>query len=267
MEMEQYGITAEYIGGSLTYDIAVLKITGSTIYSGSSAIAAEIADREVYAGETAIAIGNPEADGISATVGVVSVDSEYLTMTGADDVTEVTFRVMRIDTAVNSGNSGGGLFNDQGELIGIVNAKIMTDDIENIGYAIPVTIVKYATDNIIRNCEGTENKIIKRCLVGVQLEILESSAYYNETTGFTEIIQVIGIDSVVSGGVADGLLQEGDIVKSFTYNGVTIEVTRIFTIVDYSLNFVSGETLIMTVEREGITQNVSIVLGATTDMQ
>ena len=133
MEMEQYGISAEYIGGSLTYDIAVLKITDSEIYSESIAKKAELADRTVFAGETAIAIGNPEADGISSTVGVVSVDSEYLTMTGADDVTEVTFRVMRIDTAVNSGNSGGGLFNDQGELIGIVNAKIMTDDIENIG--------------------------------------------------------------------------------------------------------------------------------------
>ena len=51
------------------------------------------------------------------TVGIVSVDSEYITMTASDGRTEVSFRVMRVDTAVNSGNSGGGMYDDEGNLI------------------------------------------------------------------------------------------------------------------------------------------------------
>ena len=58
----------------------------------------------------------------------------------ADGKTEVSLRVMRVDTAVNSGNSGGGLYNDEGNLIGIVNAKIVYDGVENIGYAISSSV-------------------------------------------------------------------------------------------------------------------------------
>ena len=88
-------------------------------------------------GSSAIAIGNAQGLGISSTSGVVSVDSEYITMTAADGKTAVAFRVMRVDTAINSGNSGGGMYDDNGNLIGIVNAKIVYDGVENIGYAIP----------------------------------------------------------------------------------------------------------------------------------
>ncbi|MDD4275885.1 MAG: trypsin-like peptidase domain-containing protein, partial [Clostridia bacterium] len=171
MEYEEYKISAIYIGGSLTYDIAVLKIENSTIYTNSDSCATKLENsNNVFAGDTAIAIGNPEAEGISATQGIISVDSEYISMTGADDITEVTFRVMRIDTAVNSGNSGGGLFNEDGELIGIVNAKTIEDTIENIAYAIPSNIAIYAANNIIRN-SSTENTSILRCMLGVTLKI------------------------------------------------------------------------------------------------
>ena len=60
-------------------------------------------------------------------------------------------RVIRVDTAVNPGNSGGGLFNSKGELIGIVNAKIISSDVENIGYAIPSSVAINVADNIINH--------------------------------------------------------------------------------------------------------------------
>ena len=68
-------------------------------------------------GDSAIAIGNAQGYGVSASCGIVSVDSEYITMTAADGRTSVSFRVFRVDTAVNSGNSGGGLFDGQCRLI------------------------------------------------------------------------------------------------------------------------------------------------------
>ena len=69
--------------------------------------------------------------GISVSSGIVCVDSEYITMTAADGKTSVSFRVIRVDSAVNSGNSGGGLFDKDGNLIGIVNAKISSTNVLN----------------------------------------------------------------------------------------------------------------------------------------
>ena len=260
MEYEEYAILATFVGGSLTYDIAVLKIENSELYTNSASHAAELENsNSVYSGDTAIAIGNPEADGISATQGIISVDSEYITMTGADDVTEVTFRVMRIDTAVNSGNSGGGLFNEDGELIGIVNAKTIEDAIENIAYAIPSNIALYAANNIIRNATA-ENTLILRCMLGVTLEISDTIAHYNTETLRTDIIQTLSINSVDETGVAYGVLQAGDILKSFTYNGVTLNISRLFTMVDYSLNFVQNEIVTVSIQRGTETLSLDITL-------
>ena len=122
MEATEYGIDATYVGGSMNYDIALLHVKGSTVLMESCARAADVADSDkVSILDTAIAIGNPEGNGISATVGYVNVDSENILVSFQG--TNVQLRVMRTDAAVNSGNSGGGLFNDKGELIGIVNAK------------------------------------------------------------------------------------------------------------------------------------------------
>ncbi len=115
-----YGVTAEYVGGSMTYDIAVIKITGSEILKNGDFRAVTIANsNEIVPGAGVFAIGNPAAEGIAVTSGIVSKDSEYITMKAADEQTMVTFRCMRVDCAINPGNSGGGLFDLTGNLIAI----------------------------------------------------------------------------------------------------------------------------------------------------
>jgi hypothetical protein len=105
-EIEENAIKATYVGGSLYYDIAVLHIKESEMLMSSNACAVDVADSDnIVVGDSAIAIGNAQGLGISSTAGIVSVDSEYITMTAADGKNEVSFRVMRVDTAINSGNS------------------------------------------------------------------------------------------------------------------------------------------------------------------
>ena len=165
------------MGGSLYYDIAVLRIEDSEILASSSACAVEIADSdEVIVGESAIAIGNAQGYGISVSSGIVSVDSEYITMTAADGRTSVSFRVMRVDTAVNSGNSGGGLFDSTGKLLGIVNAKIVDDGVENIGYAIPSRVVVSIAENVLDYCYGSETERVQRAFIGVTVNAADSKA-------------------------------------------------------------------------------------------
>ncbi|MGI6701239.1 MAG: S1C family serine protease [Christensenellales bacterium] len=262
MSLPQDKIPVQYIGGSMQYDIAVLKINDSDLYKNSSAYPAVIRRGDVYPGTKAIAIGNPQATGISATIGIVSVDSEYIEMTAADNLTKVSFRVVRIDTAVNSGNSGGGLFNGKGELIGIVNAKIILYNIENIAYAIPTDVALNVAENIIRNCEGSENDKVLRCMVGVSLGLEESCAVYNSESGLTDIIQTVSVQSVSEGSIADGHIMVGDIIKSIVYESETVNVTRIYKIVDYSLKFEQGKTFELNILRDGVEMQVTLTLQA-----
>ena len=261
MEYQDYAIGVDYIGGSHIYDIAVLKIENSDMYRDSGAYPITVGDvYDVYAGMKAIAIGNPMADGISATQGIVSVDSEYISMFSINNEM-VTYRTLRIDTAVNSGNSGGGLFNEQGHLMGIVNAKIQAQGVENIGYAIPASIAIAAANNIIRNAgEGSPNTSIIRCMLGVMLAITDTSSYFDPETKRAEIVNIIQVDSVSPDGVAHGHLEVGDTITGFSYNGETRQVKRLFDLVDYSLNFVQNETLTLHIIRDGVALDISMVL-------
>lgn len=243
------GIDVTYVGGSMNYDIAVLKVTDNeTIKNNENISAVTFADSdEITIGETAIAIGNPEAEGISATQGIVSVGSEYIEMTAVDGKTTVEFRSIRVDASVNSGNSGGGLFNDSGELIGVVNAKA-TDD-ENIGYAIPSNIVKYVANKILEYCDGKDNEKISKMLFGITIEGLNSYAYYDAETLSTKIHEDVTVKEITSGSAAENKFMVGDIVKTITVDGVTYDIERNYQFVDITLSFSEGDNVSISVIR------------------
>ena len=140
-----YGVKCDIVGGSIEKDLAVLRAKTSELKNINPDIKAVTLAEDYYVGETAIAIGNPENEGISVTKGVVSVDNEYITL--SIDGTKRAYRSIRMDTALYGGNSGGGLFNAEGKLIGICNAGDSTD--QNINYAIPLDIVKGTVGNIL----------------------------------------------------------------------------------------------------------------------
>ena len=263
---KDYAIKATYIGGSLNYDIAVLKVTDSDILKNSDARAVDVFDsNNLIVGETTLAIGNPQAGGISVTQGVLSVDSEYMTMKGADNVTDVTFRTLRTDTPINEGNSGGGLFNDKGELIGIVNAKIIISSVENIGYAIPSNIATYVADNIIDNCEGKDNTKVKKCMFGIVVEIVGSKAVYDKIEQVTRIVETVKIKEIKDTSLVkgEGLAQVGDTIKYLKINDKTYETTRQFMIIDAMLTVRPGDDLTLVVERDGVEGLIEIKVKAT----
>ncbi|MBE5746243.1 MAG: serine protease [Clostridiales bacterium] len=262
-------IECEYIGGSLNYDIAVLKITNSNVLKQSNAKEVNIASsyktnenntkivNSYVVGQTAIAIGNPEAQGISVTEGVVSVDSEYMQMYGADESTVVTFRTMRIDTAINSGNSGGGLFNEKGELIGIVNAKIVAEDIENIAYAIPRDIVVNVAENLIYN---SSNLKVNRMMLGMSLIGENSIAKFDNETQTTYIYEDVMIESLDEGSIAENLgFKTGDKINSITINDVTYTFNRMYNVIDLSLNIRLNDNITYNLTRNGQMTTLSFV--------
>lgn len=254
-------IKATYVGGSIYYDIAVLRIEDSEMLKESNACQIDISNSDkVVVGDSAIAIGNAQGYGISVSSGIVSVDSEYITMTAADERTEVSFRVMRIDTAVNSGNSGGGLFDCNGNLIGIVNAKIVDESVENIGYAIPSNVAIAIADNIIDYCFGTDTERVQRALLGITVNASDSKAVYDSETGFVTIQETVSVYEISKGSLADGVLQKGDVLLSATLNGQNTNITRQHHIIDMMLDVRIGDVVELDILRFGEKHTVQITI-------
>jgi serine protease Do len=259
-EDEKYAISAEYVGGSEYYDIAVLRAR-DRIFSSGFYSACLLGD-EVSVGQEAIAVGNPRGYGISASLGIVSVESEYITMTSGGPAT----RVIRVDTAVNAGNSGGGLYDSEGKLIGIVNAKIVDESVEGIGYAIPVSVAVGVAENIIENCLGKDSASVKRAMLGVTLDSSGDSASLNEE-GRIEIVETVFVSSVERGSLAQGVLEAGDVLLSATVDGRTVEITRTHHFIDVMLYASVGDELSLTIKRGGdiLTKTVKITADAVSE--
>ena len=260
MELRKYAIPATVLGGSVTFDIAVLKIENSEVLKNSVATAASLANSDdIQVFDTVYAVGNPEANGISGTKGVINVVSEYIDLTGADD-SAIELRVIRTDAAINSGNSGGGLYNENGELIGIVSAKIMGSNIDNMGYAIPSNLVKNLVGNIIDNCNGADSTSVKRALLGIQITAYTTGVSVDEESGQIKRVSVVEISSVFETSVFYGQLMKGDVITSLTVNGVTITPSQIYHVTDHMLTARVGHTVEMTVTRgtEALTVSYNI---------
>ena len=260
-EDEKYAIPAQYVGGSMYYDIAVLYAKDAAFTSGCVS-AVNIADGEVTVGQTAIAVGNPQGYGISASLGIVSVDSEHIVLSEGN----ITTRVIRVDTAVNAGNSGGGLYDGHGELIGIVNAKIVDESVENIGYAIPTAVAISVADNIIDNCLNKANQTVKRVMLGINLNAAAATTVINEDGG-VEIRETVVISGIENGSLAAGVLQKGDILLEASVRDKKVEITRSFHIIDFMLNARAGDTITVTFLRgsERITKTLTVTEGSIYD--
>ena len=252
-EADEYAIPAIYVGGSALYDVAVLRVSESEVLSkalesgAAQAITLGSSDG-VYPGQVGIAIGNPAGYGISVTRGIVSVDSEYISMTAPDNSGNVTYRVIRIDTPINSGNSGGGLYNGNGELIGIVNAKMSSSSVENIGYAIPVAIVRAVADNIIDYCFETECYGVMRSIIGLSVIATDVYTAYDTETGLFIKRETVSIGQITAGGLAAGAgLSVDDVIKTVKIGErAALEITKTYHFVDAMLDARVDDVIVIT---------------------
>lgn len=114
-------------------DIAILKITPQ---SGKPLSVAKLGySRALALGEEVVAIGNPLGElGGTVTNGIISATEREVTVEGN------VMMLLQTNAAINSGNSGGGLFNLAGELVGVVNAKYSASGVEGLGFAIPIDL-------------------------------------------------------------------------------------------------------------------------------
>ena len=238
-------IDATVVGASKDNDIAVIEAT-SDMFLEDTVKAVTVNTTAPVAGQATFAIGTPSLYTFSVTSGIVSVESEYITTAYSANV-----RVYRTDTALNSGNSGGGMFNENGELMGISDAKSSDTTDDNVCYAIPTSLAVSVADNIIENGG-------KRFLLGVKMDLSDIDTFV-DADGIIRTAYTYTVSSVNSGAAATGKIETGDVMVSVAINdeeGVIIDTS--FKAQEYLMNARPGDTIKVTVLRNGETVTVSL---------
>lgn len=222
-------------------DIAVLKIEAQ----GLSPVVIGDSDN-LNVGDEVIAIGNPLGElTFSLTYGMISAKDREVTFSN-----NVTMNLLQTDCAINSGNSGGALFNLYGEVIGITNAKYSGSgtgaSIDNIGFAIPMNSIREIVDSII------ENGYVSKPYIGVSVsDVNERYQLYGLPAG-------AAVEEVVNNSPADEAgLQIGDIIIAV---GET-SITGAQELIDAIGECAPGDELQLTVYRRGGEKTLTVTVG------
>jgi serine protease Do len=174
-------------------------------------------------------------------------------MESSDGKRLVEYRVMRTDAAINHGNSGGALFNAKGELIGITNAKSTAEDVDNMGYALPITQVKFVMQNAMEN-----GGAVKRAMLGIAVATTDSLVSLDKNGELVIEEEITVYEAPSAGASAFGILKTGDILKSATINGVTTPLARRFYLIDLLLQVRLNDSVKLLIERNGVEQEVTV---------
>lgn len=237
---KQYNATL--VGTDPASDIAVIKIDADEELS-----AATVGDSsKLQAGDTAVVIGNPLGTlGGTVTDGIISSPSREMV------INNQSMELIQTNAEINSGNSGGGLFDGNGNLVGIVNAKDSGTTssgtvIEGIGFAIPINSAMKVADELIQY-----GKVIDRATLGVYLQEV-SSNYFNYTPG-------LYITGTANGSGAEKAgLKAYDRIVSADGNEINSQSDLTKVLRDKNV----GDTISLTIERNGKQMDVQVTLGS-----
>ena len=236
--------TATVVGEDSTSDVAVLKIDANGLTP------AVVGDSDTLTvGDNVLAVGNPLGElGGTVTSGIVSALNRSVSIQSSGSVN--TMSLIQMDASVSPGNSGGGLFNMNGELVGVVNAKSSDSDAEGLGFAIPINDAMKVAQDLLEN-----GYVTGRPYMGITY-LAVTDAQTAQQLGVNAY--GIYVADVVKGGPADKAgLKVGDRIVSIDGTEVA-QKTDLGTIIQQHS---AGDTLSITVARGGQMQTVSLTLG------
>jgi len=233
---------ATLIGYDESNDIAVLKVDAEGL------VPVVIGDSDnTNVGDSVVAIGNPLGElTFSLTSGSISAKDRLVTMSSG-----VTMNLMQTDCAINSGNSGGALFNLYGEVIGITNAKYSTSSsseasIDNIGFAIPVNDVWSIIESII------EKGYISKPYIGVSVANVSAEM---QSYGLPKGAAVKGVSE--GSPAEEAGLQANDIITHVNGTAITGSSELVSLVGDAQI----GDIFTLTVYRMGTTMELQLTVG------
>ena len=202
--VDNESVEANVKGTDSTKDLAVVAVKISDVKDSTMdkiAVATMGDSSKLEVGEQVVAIGNALGYGQSVTSGIVSATER--TLDGYEGGT-----LIQTDAAINPGNSGGALLNSNGEVIGINTAKVATDSVEGMGYAIPISDASDTIQNLMNQVTKTKVSEAEQGYLGIQgVDVSDESAkMYNMPTG------VYISDVVKNGGAQQAGLTKGSVI-------------------------------------------------------
>ena len=235
---------ATVVGEDDTSDVAVLKIDATDLTPATVGNSDSLA-----VGESVLAVGNPLGElGGTVTSGIVSALNRSVTIQGTSSTN--TMSLIQMDASVSPGNSGGGLFNMNGELIGLVNAKSSSSDAEGLGFAIPINDAIKVAQDLLENGDVSGRPYMGITYLAVT--DAQTAAQLNVTAYGVYVVDV------AQGGPADKAgLKTGDRIVSIDGTEIA-QKDDLGTLIQ---QHAAGDTLSITVAREGQMQTVSLTLG------
>ena len=235
---------AKYVGGDEDYDIAVIKVEAADLQPVTLGDSGSL-----NVGDHVLAIGNPLGElTFSMSGGMVSCVNRAINVDGTP------FNMIQTDASINPGNSGGPLFNQYGEVVGIVSAKYSStgnESVEGLGFAIPINDVFAMIQDIMTNGYVT-NKPYLGVTAGTMTEQMAAQYRYDITSG-------VFIYSVEEDSAADHAgLKMGDVITKVDGTAITSMEDLTVAKKQYS----AGDTCTLTVYREGQETTVELTWGA-----
>lgn len=232
--------TATVVGEDSDSDIAIIKIDATGLTP------AVMGDSDsLTVGEEVVAVGNPLGElGGTVTNGIISALNRSVTVEGKN------MTLIQTNASVSPGNSGGGLFNMAGELIGIVNAKSSDSDAEGLGFAIPINNAMQIAQDLLEN-----GYVTGRPVLGITVYAVTDAATAQQLGVSTYGVYIVNVES--GSGAAKAGLQPGDRIVSIENTEVTTNDALTAEIQKHSV----GDTLSLTIARSGQIMTFEVTLG------
>lgn len=233
--IDEESVEANIKGTDASRDLAVVAVALDNIKESTMdeiAVATLGDSTQLQVGETAIAIGNALGYGQSVTTGIISATNR--TLDGIDG------QLIQTDAAINPGNSGGALLNAKGEVIGINTAKVATDAVEGMGYAIPVSDAGDIINNLMNQETKTKVAEKNRGYIGISgVDVTADSAnMYNMPMG-------VYISEVQKKGAADQAgLTRGTVITGI--NGSSVD--GMAALQEQLQYYAKGDTVTLTIQ-------------------
>lgn len=236
-EEEQNVVSAKIKGYDSQKDLAVISVKLSDIPTETKekiSIATVGDSSQLKVGEQVVAIGNALGYGQSVTTGIVSALDREVSVSGNNGEI-ITNKLIQTDAAINPGNSGGALINMRGEVIGINSVKLASQEVEGMGYAIPITAVEEIIGDLMN--KETRDKVASEKAGYLGIECLsvtsEAAQMYDMPVG-------VYVKNVLEGSAAEKAgLKAGDVIIKLDGSSVASDTELIEALSYYE----AGETV------------------------
>ena len=240
-------LEAKLVGADNVSDLAVLKVEAEGLTP------AEFCGTAVSVGDAVAALGNPLGEELRGTLtdGIISAINRDVSYNSH------SMTLLQTNAAINEGNSGGPLLNMYGQVVGITNMKMMSNSIyssiEGIGFAIPTSTIQEVVNQLLRN-----GRVTGRAAIGVTIGPIPQDAAeaYSLPSGLYVVSVAEGSDAAAKG------ITEGDVLTAIDGQSVTTtaQVGEIIAGLEV------GDTITMTIYRNGETFDVDVALVETSDV-